>query len=225
MLVFIGDTQNARRRQNRSNTSNPIHGMHENTPLSRSVNRDSIVAFGFTNPLLVSEDGELIAGHGRYEAAKLLDFAEVPVIVVAGLTKTTCPCHRRQQNRRKCKVGSQAPCKTNGNDNFARCGGTRYRCPWLQLIEIDRSLIVTMRNTPHLPDEIDPVNAISRPGDVWSSGEHKLICGDARSTADIDATIRRWQSFTRKNAIHAISRTEFLMRLRAITRHRGAISH
>ena len=47
---------------------------------------NSIVAFGFRNPLLVSEGGELIAGHGRYQAAKLLGLANVPVIVVAGLS-------------------------------------------------------------------------------------------------------------------------------------------
>src|SRR3974390_1676890 len=47
---------------------------------------NSIVAFGFTNPLLVSEDLELIAGHGRYEAAKLLGLSEVPVIVISGLS-------------------------------------------------------------------------------------------------------------------------------------------
>ena len=52
---------------------------------------NSIVAFGFTNPLLVDEDGELIAGHGRYKAAKLLGLAEVPVIVLAGLS----PAKRR----------------------------------------------------------------------------------------------------------------------------------
>ena len=52
---------------------------------------NSIVVFGFRNPLLVSEDGELIAGHGRYQAAKLLGLAKVPVIVVAGLS----PAKRR----------------------------------------------------------------------------------------------------------------------------------
>ena len=54
---------------------------------------NSIVAFGFTNPLLISEDFELIAGHGRYEAAKLLGLAEVPVIIVAGLS----PAKRRRR--------------------------------------------------------------------------------------------------------------------------------
>ena len=53
--------------------------------------KNSMVSFGFTNPLLVSEDGELIAGHGRYEAAKELGLETVPVIVVAGLS----PAKRR----------------------------------------------------------------------------------------------------------------------------------
>jgi hypothetical protein len=52
---------------------------------------NSIVAFGFTNPLLVNEDCELIAGFGRYEAAKQLGFEKVPVIVVDGLS----PAKRR----------------------------------------------------------------------------------------------------------------------------------
>ena len=47
---------------------------------------NSIVAFGFTNPLLVTEDGTLIAGEGRYRAAQLLGLAKVPVIVLAGLS-------------------------------------------------------------------------------------------------------------------------------------------
>src|ERR1035437_6035105 len=52
---------------------------------------DSIVAFGFTNPILVGEDGELIAGHGRYKAAQLLGRSKVPVIVLTGLS----PAKRR----------------------------------------------------------------------------------------------------------------------------------
>src|SRR3984893_1016994 len=47
---------------------------------------NSIVAFGFTNPLLVTEDGTLLAGEGRYKAAQLLGLAKVPVIVLAGLS-------------------------------------------------------------------------------------------------------------------------------------------
>src|SRR5436190_2058396 len=52
---------------------------------------DSILAFGFINPLVVTETGELIAGHGRYDAAILLGLKQVPAIVVTGLS----PAKRR----------------------------------------------------------------------------------------------------------------------------------
>ena len=65
------------------NPTNPK--MHSAKQIRQIAN--SIVAFGFTNPLLIDEHGELIAGHGRYQAARLLGFTSVPVIVVAGLSR------------------------------------------------------------------------------------------------------------------------------------------
>jgi ParB-like chromosome segregation protein Spo0J len=47
----------------------------------------SIRAFGFANPILVGPEGDLIAGHGRLAAARQLDLAEVPVVVLAALTR------------------------------------------------------------------------------------------------------------------------------------------
>jgi ParB-like nuclease domain len=55
---------------------------------------NSIEAFGFTNPLLVTENEELIAGEGRYKAAQLLGRTDVPVIVLAGLSPTKRSCTR-----------------------------------------------------------------------------------------------------------------------------------
>ena len=55
--------------QIKPNTRNPR--THSAKQIRQIAN--SIIAFSFTNPLLVSEDGELIAGHGRYQAAKLFD--------------------------------------------------------------------------------------------------------------------------------------------------------
>src|SRR5215210_5441377 len=46
----------------------------------------SIRTFGFTNPILVGTNGDIVAGHGRLAAARLLDLDEVPVIPLAGLT-------------------------------------------------------------------------------------------------------------------------------------------
>src|SRR3954470_20013835 len=46
----------------------------------------SIRAFGFTNPILIGEDGDVIAGHGRLAAARLLGLGDVPVIALRGLS-------------------------------------------------------------------------------------------------------------------------------------------
>jgi ParB-like chromosome segregation protein Spo0J len=48
---------------------------------------DSVTAFGFTVPLLIDEQAMIIAGHGRFEAAKLLGLSEVPALVVEGLSE------------------------------------------------------------------------------------------------------------------------------------------
>src|SRR5215471_5957141 len=48
---------------------------------------DSIAAFGFVVPILIDDDGVIIAGHGRYAAAKLLDLEQVPAIKVGGLSE------------------------------------------------------------------------------------------------------------------------------------------
>ncbi|HSR00472.1 MAG TPA: ParB/Srx family N-terminal domain-containing protein, partial [Sphingomicrobium sp.] len=47
----------------------------------------SIERFGFTNPVLVSDDGEIIAGHGRVEAAKLLGITSVPTLALSHLSE------------------------------------------------------------------------------------------------------------------------------------------
>src|SRR5438094_317255 len=65
---------------------------------------NSIVAFKFRSPCLVNQDGELIAGHGRYLAAKLLGLTKIPVIVVEGLS----PAQQRALAIADKKIGENA---------------------------------------------------------------------------------------------------------------------
>lgn len=58
--------------------------VHTGQQIQEIVN--SITRFGFVNPILVDPDGDIIAGHGRHEAAKEILLEQVPVIVIAGLT-------------------------------------------------------------------------------------------------------------------------------------------
>ena len=60
----------------------------------------SMLAFGFTNPLLVDEEGVLVAGHGRLEAAQALGIAKVPAIVLKHLSPAQKDALRRGRGRR-----------------------------------------------------------------------------------------------------------------------------
>jgi ParB-like nuclease domain len=79
---------------------------------------DSIEAFGFVVPILIDDDGIIIAGHGRYAAAKLLDLKQVPRNQGTGAVRSQAARPRtcRQQDRRKRRLGPRAP----GN-RAARC--------------------------------------------------------------------------------------------------------
>jgi hypothetical protein len=151
---------------------------------------DSIVAFGFTNPLLVTEDGELIAGHGRYQAAKLLGLETVPVIVLAGLS----PAKRRALAIADNKIAENA-----GWDRELLAielpeladelvgEGLNISITGFEPVEI----LGIQTDTEALPqghrDQIDPkwgkAVAVSTPGDLWLTGSHKLLCGDVCSGA------------------------------------------
>lgn len=63
------------------------HNPRRHTPEQMQQICDSIEQFGFTNPLLIDEKNTIIAGHGRYRAAKSLKLVSVPAVVVTGLDK------------------------------------------------------------------------------------------------------------------------------------------
>ncbi|CAI1526148.1 ParB/RepB/Spo0J family partition protein [Serratia quinivorans] len=66
---------------------------------------DSIEEFGWTNPVLIDECGEIIAGHGRVMAAELLAFDEVPCIVLAGLSDQQKRAYRIADNKLPLSAG------------------------------------------------------------------------------------------------------------------------
>jgi len=153
---------------------------------------NSIVAFGFINPLLVTEDGELIAGEGRYKAAQLLGLAKVPVIVLSGLS----PARQRALAIADNKIAE------NSGFNRERLAieipelaglleaeGLDVSVLGFEAVEIDQLLTDFEENAADPQDSIDSKwwkdGVVSKPGDLWVLGPHKLLCGDARSAADI----------------------------------------
>ncbi len=145
----------------------------------------SIAEFGFTNPILSGSDGVIVAGHGRLAAAQKLGLELVPVVVLDHLTST---------QRRALVIADNRIAENAGWDD------AMLRVELAALQEDDFDLALTGFDADALADLLadeggggqtddDAVpevleTPISRMGDVWLLGEHKLLCGDATRAED-----------------------------------------
>src|SRR5947208_16640887 len=149
---------------------------------------DSITAFGFVVPILIDDDGVIIAGHGRYAAAKLLDLKQVPAIRVRGLSEPK----RRALALADNKIGENAgwdrerlAIELPALAEILVAEGLDVSITGFSPVEIDQ-LTVDFEEDPSDPDDaIDPewttAAPVSKPGDLWELGSHRLLCGDARN--------------------------------------------
>ena len=151
----------------------------------------SMAEFGWTVPVLVAEDGEVIAGHGRILAASQLGLTEAPVIVLGHLTEA---------QRRAYRIADNKLTEMGGWDEdllSAELKGLLAEEFDLSLIgiadgELDRLLAETGANDgsagggqPPVVVPEPPRNPASRPGDLWRLGDHRLLCGDSTNAEDV----------------------------------------
>ena len=144
----------------------------------------SMQQFGWTNPLLIDEMNTLIAGHGRLAAAKKLGLSSVPAIVVAGLSDAQKQALRIADNKLALNAGWDDALLAAELGNLRDVGFdlslTGFADDELADIFADRATGLTD------PDEVpEVVEAITQPGDVWTLGRHRLVCGDATSELDV----------------------------------------
>ncbi|MFO0992579.1 MAG: site-specific DNA-methyltransferase [Hyphomicrobiales bacterium] len=146
----------------------------------------SIAEFGFVNPVLVGDDGVLVAGHGRVMAARKLGLAEVPVIVLSHLTPT--------QRRALMIADNQIATNAGWNEEMlaAELAALRDESFDLELLgfddaDLDRLLATTAEADENLDEAPEPpADPVSRPGDIWICGEHRVLCGDATVLSDVE---------------------------------------
>ena len=145
----------------------------------------SIAKFGFTNPVLVDEEDRIVAGHGRVEAARRLGIAMVPVIRLAHLTSEELRAYALADNTLAANAGWDPDI-------------LRIEFAELSALDLDFDLEITGFSTTEIdlaigdgedtpPDDenLDDLLPSGRcwiqQGDLWLLGEHRLLCGDARS--------------------------------------------
>jgi DNA modification methylase len=147
----------------------------------------SIKEFGFTNPILVG-DGVVIAGHGRLEAARLLKLKRVPVITLHGLSEAKRRALVLADNRIALNAGWDLE-MLRAELTDLREMGTDLKT--LGFFEDELAAVLTpptMGLTD--PDEVPPPeDPVSRPGDLWRLGRHRLLCGDSTVATDVARTL------------------------------------
>lgn len=143
----------------------------------------SLAVHRFVNPILIDRDGVIIAGHGRYAAAKLLGLSTVPTITLDHLSPSQVRAYRIADNR-LAEIGTSWSMKLLNLEVEA-------------ILELDADFdlaitgfeardLVLGTDTAHSQDQSKdpdipppPARAVTRSGDRWTIGEHMLLCGDA----------------------------------------------
>jgi site-specific DNA-methyltransferase (adenine-specific) len=149
----------------------------------------SIKEFGFNNPVLIDKDNGVIAGHGRLAAARKLGLKEVPCIRLEHLTETQRKAYILADNRIALNSGWEAELLSLELSELLD-GGVNLESLGFDADEID-ALLNKIEPTEGLTDEDAtpevPEEPVTKPGDVWILGKHRLMCGDSTSIQALEA--------------------------------------
>lgn len=141
----------------------------------------SIKEFGWTNPVLIDEQNGIIAGHGRLAAARKLGHTEIPVIELTGLSEAQKRAYVIADNKLALNAGWDTEMLVNelrdleGMDiDLALTGFSADELN--DMLAVKEEGLTDEDAAPPPPE--DP---ITKPGDIWILGKHRLMCGDSTS--------------------------------------------
>jgi DNA modification methylase len=148
---------------------------------------ESIKAFGFNSPILVDSKAGIIAGRGRYLAARVLQLKEVPVIVLDHLTETQKRAYIIADNQIALNAGwdeellrLELAALQEADFNINLIG---FEDDELAQLLADQDAAEGLTDEDSVPEL--PRSPVSAPADLWLLGHHKLLVGDATVAADV----------------------------------------
>lgn len=152
----------------------------------------SIMEFGFNNPILVDSQAGVIAGHGRLLAARKLGMASVPVIVLDHLDENQRRAYLVADNRLSELAGWDAELLAQELKELSEAGFDATLAVFDDkeiddfIASLERGSEVAETQQAEAPIPEVPEEAVTRPGDLWLIGPHRLICGDCRDAATVE---------------------------------------
>jgi DNA modification methylase len=150
---------------------------------------NSIKEFGFTNPLLIDKNKEIIAGHGRLMAAKQLGLSKVPCIELSNLSE--------KQKKAYVIADNQLALNAGWNESILSMeigdlSDNNFDISLLGFNDLDLNGYL-LKEFEGLTDEDEvpepPVDPVTKLGDIWQLGNHRLLCGDSTIQSNIDKLI------------------------------------
>lgn len=147
----------------------------------------SIREFGFTNPVLIDPDKNLIAGHGRVMAARKLGLSSVPTIVVTGLDE--------RKRRALVIADNKLAMNATWDEEVLKNELSDLAGDFGELIGFSEDELAAMlQEATQIEDGLTDEDAVpelaaepvTKPGDVWLLGKHRLMCGDSTSIDAVD---------------------------------------
>lgn len=169
-----------------------VNNARTHSPEQINKIRASLREFGFVNPLIIDRDNNVIAGHGRLVAAKAEGYTEVPCVFVDEMTEAQKKAYILADNRMALDAG--------WDDDLLK-----VELEALQDLDFDlgltgfdekeiADLFAVDGGSEVEDDDFDLTAALEKAsfvekGDLWTVGQHKLLCGDATDPNDVDRLV------------------------------------
>jgi DNA modification methylase len=166
------------------------HSKRQIEQIARSIER-----FGFINPVLIDASGAIIAGHGRVEAARQLGLSHVPTLRIEHLSDEEMRAYILADNKLATKAGWNREILAIELQALVDMD-FEIELTGFEMAEVDLILdeATEIKQTPLLPeDSIPELSAeppVTKRGDLWLLGAHRLYCGDARDERAYDALMK-----------------------------------
>lgn len=153
----------------------------------------SMREFGFTNPVLIDGDNGIIAGHGRVMAAQLIGMDTVPCIALAHLTETQKKAYIIADNKLAMNAGWDE--EMLGLE-LADLQELDFDISLTGFDDADLAALLEDDDEEFEEDDqlIDRANPVTVLGDLWTMGDHRLLCGDSENQTQVEALSngKRW---------------------------------
>jgi len=152
----------------------------------------SIRHWGFTNPIMVDGDGEVIAGHGRLEAARQLGYRDVPTICHAHMSEAEKRAYRIADNRLAEQAGWDTELLALELQFLLETDAFEIELSGFEMAEVDALIDPPQTEVRRDPaDEIEEplATAVTQLGDLWQLGDHRILCGDAQDPESFETLL------------------------------------